>query len=146
MAVYIDRENNVTLSGDLAIGAVEVKDHDSETRAEVTQAGLAVEVRNADVIGDAAWVAIDGVERRLDTTSLVSPFGYPMTLELEAWDAPCYIKQGDSTVTLPVIKSRLLADEWRIATVSGVEEAYFAVQRQATTVSGTLVATRIDNM
>ena len=141
---HIDRE--VTFSGEINLGAVEIKDQDSDIRAEVTQAGLAVDVRNADVIGDSAIVAIDGTERRLDTTTLVGVLGYPMTLELEAWNTPCYIKQGDSAVVLPSVMARLQADEWRVTTVSGVEEAYFAVRRESTVTTGNLIATRIDNL
>lgn len=95
-------------------------------------------------IGDSVWIAIDGTERRLDTTSLAAVHGYPMKLEAEARDAPCWIKQGDSTVTLPVIKARIQADEWRVVEAAGDHEAYFAVQRASGTVSGTLVITRID--
>jgi hypothetical protein len=150
----IERENHyiaitsgeITLTnGDIEIGAVEIKDHDSDLRAEVTPAGLAVEDRSPWLIGDAVWIAIDGTERRLDTTPLVGA-GYPMKLELEARDEGCSLKQGDIAITLAAggPNYRLLSDSWRIATVSGANEAYFAVQRYDVAGSGTLVATRID--
>lgn len=147
---YIDREHNVTISaGDLQIGAVEIKDHDSDLRAEVTTAGLAVDVNELSLIGDSVQIAITETERRLDTTPLVTAGGYPMTLELEARDTPAFLKQGDSTVVLNTdsgMNYRLQADDWRLCTVSGIAEAYFAVQRERTSVSGTLVVTRVDTL
>lgn len=112
---------------------------------KVTISGtIGVTNEDTSLVGDSAWIAIDGTERRLDTTSLAAVNGYPMDLELEAQNSPCYIKQGDSTVTLPAIKARITADGWRRVTVSGIEQAYFATQRESGTTSGTLVATRLD--
>jgi hypothetical protein len=143
---FIDRESNVTLSGDITIGAVEIEDHDSGVRADVTEAGLNIDDWTRDVIGEGVQIQIVGSGSRLDCTPLVGGIGYPMRLELEARGAPCYIKQGDAAVVLGNVPSRMLADEWRIVTVSGEEEAYFMNQRESTTVSGTLVIVRIDNM
>ena len=143
--MLIDRESNVTLSGDFSIGAVELKDHDSELRANVTQAGVSVDIWSGDVIGDSLQVAIDDTERRLDCTPLAS-FGYPMRLELDIRDQPCYIKQGDASVSLTGVKAKLRKNDWRIVTMSGVDQSYLAVQTATPTTSGTLVATRIDTM
>jgi hypothetical protein len=142
--MFIDRESNVTLSGDVQIGAVEIKDYDSDVRADVTAAGLAVDIQTPDLIGDGVQIAIDGTERRLDMTPLVGGFGYPMRCELEARAAPCYLKQGDSAIVLSGVNGRLRKDEWRIVTVSGIDQAYMALKRESTTVSGTLVVIRTD--
>jgi len=147
---FIDQENDTVVieSGyDTNIGAVEIKDADTETRAEVTTAGLTVDVNNFLLIGDSVEVLIDAIERRLDTTGLAAA-GYPFVVELEARAENCYLKQGNSAITLNTgtrTNSRLLADTWRLATVSGVNEAYFAIER-ASTSSGVLVATRLDSL
>jgi len=148
---FVTRQNFITISGeDLELGAVEIKDNDSDIRADVTAAGLAVDPTYAPShIGISAWVALDAVERRLDCTTLVGIHGYPMLVELEAQDVPGWVFQGNNAVVLPVLpRARILADEWRLVTISGVEEAYFATQRPLTAsgvlTSGTLVATRID--
>lgn len=133
-------------AGDDRIGGVEIVDSLTDVRAGVTQAGLQVEVNNTLVIGDGVQIAIDATERRLDMTPLASTFGYPMTIELEARDTPALLKQGDSTITLPGVPQRLPMDNWRVVTVSGAEEAYVAVRRESTSVSGTLVAIRLDAM
>jgi len=147
---FIERESRVTLSGDFSIGAVEIKDFDTDVRADVTEAGLEVDITyNPSHIGLSAWIALDNTERRLDCTPLVGIHGYPMLVELEAQDVPCWVFQGDNAVALPIFpRARMLADEWRMVTISGVEEAYFATQRNLTAsgvlISGVLVATRID--
>jgi hypothetical protein len=147
----LTKSSRVTVSGDIVlglgdagIGGVEIKDQNTDIRANVTQAGLQVEVNNTCVIGEGVQVAIDGTERRLDMTPLTIPFGYPMTVEIESRNAPSLLTQGDSTITLTGVPYRLTTDNWRIVTVSGVEEAYIAVKRESTTTSGTLVGTRID--
>ena len=153
MSIDYRKRERVTISGDVAVGAgddriggVEIVDHDSDIRANVTQAGLQVEVNNPLLIGDGVQIAIDGTERRLDLTPLTAIFPYPMTVELEARSAPALLKQGDSTITLPGVPYRLTTDSWRVITVSGVEEAYVAVKRESTTTSGTLIGIRLDSI
>lgn len=144
----IDRAISVTVSGEFA-SVVEVKDHDSEVRADVTGAGLAVDPTYAPAkIGLSVWTDIGAVERRLDLSPLSGIFGYPMLVEVEAIDAPCWVYQGNSTVTLPSQpRARIQEDEYRYVTVTGVEEAYIAALRtSASTTSGTLIATRIDRL
>jgi hypothetical protein len=136
-----------TQSGIEQQSVVEIKDNDGENRADVTQAGLTVDVNNISLIGSSTYTQIDATQRRLDTTSLVGTKGYPMDIELEAQYAPWWVYQGGSTVTLPTGHlTRIREDDWRLVTVSRVGDAYFAVLREATasTASGLLVATRID--
>lgn len=139
---------NPTISGENLLGQVEIKDQDSDLMAEVTQAGLAVDINDPIKVGHSTYVVIDATERRLDTTSLIDGNGYPLEVEIEAQYAPCHIYQGTSLVTLPAGHlTRIRADEWRLVTISGVTEAYFAVKRESSsTASGLLVATRIDRI
>ena len=147
---FIVDNSNVTISaGDLEIGAVEIKDHDSDLRAEVTVAGLAVDVNELSLIGDCVRCTIDSGERRLDLTPLVAGGGYPMVVELEARDSPVFLRQGNAAIVLNTtsgLNYRLQADDWRLCTVSGVAEAYLATERERTSVSGTLVACRGDTV
>lgn len=116
-----------------------------------TTAGIAVDVQDPKKIGDCVYVAISNVAAQLDTTPLATAAGvssYPMDLELEAQFCGCWIKQGDSTITLPAGHlKRIVADEWQLVTVSGVGDAYFACLREPSSIaaSGLLVATRIDS-
>jgi len=137
---------NPTISGVTNMGSIIIKDDIDGTEANVTQAGLAVDVSNPIKIGHTAYQIIDASYRTLDTTTLLNSSDYPMVLELEAQYAPCYLYQGPSTVTLPAGHlKRLCMDEWEVVTVSGVDEAYFALVRESSsTASGLLVATRID--
>ena len=138
--------NSVTVSGEFNIGAVEIEDTDSAMRAHVTQAGLQVDTGDQSRIGISTYQIIDATSRRLDCTPLAVGSGYPMDVELEAQFAPCYIFQGASTVTLPAGHlKRIRENEWQMVTISGVDEAYFAIVRESSsTASGILCATRCD--
>lgn len=140
---------NPIISGVFNIGSVQIEGSDG-TEAEVTEAGLAVDIGDHLQSGDSVYCVIDSTMRRLDTSPLALTDGYPMDLELEAQNAPCWIKQGDSSVVIPGGHlTRILMDEWRVVTVSGVGDAYFSclLEPSATgyTTSGVLVATRIDS-
>ena len=141
---------NPTISGVTNIGAVDIIGSDG-TAAGVTQAGLLVDIGDKSEMGDCVYCVIDTTRRRLDTTPLSVSDGYPMDIELEAQGAPCWIKQGNSAITIPAgHMSRILMDEWRVVTVSGVSNAYFSclLEPSATgyTTSGLLVATRVDSI
>lgn len=116
-----------------------------------TTAGIAVDVQDPKKIGDCVFVAINNTQQRLDTTPLATAGGvssYPMELELEAQFCGCWIKQGDSTITIPASHlKRIQTDEWQTVTVSGIGDAYFACLREPSSIaaSGLLVATRIDS-
>lgn len=144
--MFIDREHTTTISGTgLELGTTSIRDWDSDVRADVTMAGLAVDINDPRIVGDSTYIEIDGTARLLDLTTL-SGVGYPMEVELDARGAGCYMKQGGPTVTLAAVNYRLQADDWRLTTVSGVTEAYFRVIQEDTTVTGVLVATRIDSL
>ena len=151
MGRVIDREQatSVTVgSGDFQIGAVEIKDADSDVRAQVTNAGLAVDINDPIKLGAAITTIIDGTERTLDATPLASS-GYPIVVELEARDVACYIRQGAVAVSLgspDATNVRILEDDWRMVTIDSVNEAYFAVKRESGTASGILSCSRIDSL
>lgn len=146
MSIHIDREVSVSLSGvALTMGAVSLVDKDSDVQANVTMAGLAVDVTTPRVIGDSLSVNIDATSTLLDLTSLADG-GYPITVELEARGAAALVKQGSGSVTLPAVAYRIKEDDWRVCTVSGTGEAYFRVQQEDTSFTGVLVATRIDSL
>ena len=156
------------------IGSVSLIDSDTGVQADITAAGLDVNITNTNPIyvasssepvyiaasgtldvdvvsitnpvriGSTVQVAIDSTERLLDTTPLSLRGGYPMWLELEARDEACYIIQGDSLAALSGINYRVLADEWVIVNCDSDDDAYFAVQATDLTSSGTLTATRRD--
>jgi len=125
---------------------VTLVDKDSNVQANVTMAGLAVEVNNLQYIGDSVQGAVSNVEARLDTTPLAVSAGYPMKIELEIREINCFIKQGDSAVILPLYPTRMQANDWRVCTVSGVGDAYFAVRSEVAAESGVIVVTRIDSL
>lgn len=110
--------------------------------------GLIVEDQTPIKIGDSAWELIDSTERRLDLSVLGTD--YPLNVELEAREASCLVRQGDSTVLLAsggatTMNARILEDGWRLISVDSIDEAYIAI-KQDTAGTGTLVATRIDKV
>ena len=99
---------------------------------------------NDSKLGAVVTQTIDGTERRLDLTPLVD--SYPISVELEARDAGCYVRQGDSTVTLnaTITKNfRIQANGWRRITVESASEAYIAVKQSGAS-TGTLAGGRLD--
>ena len=108
--------------------------------------GVVIDNRTPSKAGLSIQIAIDDTERLLDTTPLLGTSEYPMIVELEARDRGVYLHQGDSGVTLSGVNLRLQSDEWGVFTVDSEEDAYFALQTAEPTTSGTLVATRRDEI
>jgi hypothetical protein len=125
--VLIDRESG---TGDTTISGVDI------TSLYTEETSL--------YIGDATSINIDGTQRLLDLTVLINAGDYPAKVELEACGAPCQVNQGDSSIVLAAVNARIKEDEWRLITVESVLNAYVAVQQWDSTMSGVLVATRID--
>jgi hypothetical protein len=97
-------------------------------------------------LGATTTQTIDATERILNTATLSSVGGYPMTLRLMAISSGCYIYQGASTVALPVgISDPLGIGEWAEVTVDSAADAYFAVKRSASS-TGTITARHIDHI
>jgi len=106
---------------------------------------LVVEDYTPKKVGLATGVVIDATERYMDLTQLLNGGDYPMTIELEARDAACYIAQGVSGLVLSSYNERLQADEYRLITVENASEASVTV-KQYSSDTGTLVAVRIDEV
>jgi hypothetical protein len=98
-------------------------------------------------LGACVSQTIDGTERWLNCATLSNGGSdYPIKVELEARNASCYIKQGDSSVALAATNGRLLDGEKVIVDIDSASDAYFAVKQESINDSGTIVAMRLDRI